>query len=1027
MKKDRHTSPASFPFWGCLLGLCGVLLFVQVKAQARHFLHFGSRDGLSDSRVQCLLRDRAGYLWVGTAHGLNRFDGHGFRPYLPQAHGPALSNAGINALAQDAQGRLWIATDDGLNALDTRDGQIATWRNTGRDDGSLPNSLVRHLLVDTQDRVWLACDNRDLARFDPASGRFVRLPFRRFVVAALPGLSPDDYISIERLQAKGKEGLWLFSNRGLFSLDFTSNRFRYHPRTSPGAGPACTQTFAAWNADLLLLDTCTQQVVFQPLSEAGSLVSHENNSHAVTHFGAQHWLIAQGQLWWQAAGQPWQILAKENLDAELGPTAPLHSLIADDDGTVWIGGTEGLWRCAPAEQHFSVNDLPGQQFTHFVELRAQGRWLALDGPGARLLVLRGSEVEKTLLLSGEGRLLTRDGSGQIWLGAGARLYRFDSIQLALREFPLPASTAPAFAQGDFVALAQDKAGRLWWGHDHAGLLVWDAAKDIWWRPGEAEGFISQSVTSLLADPVSGEVWIGTDDFGLFRYLPVPGRFQLYQHDAQHPAGSLGAFMVEGLCRDGGGRLWVATDPGGLSRFDPQAAPGAEFLTLGVAQGLPSGRCFGICPDQKGDLWVLTNGGLAWIDHRSLRVRSFNGEDGLPEGLSMLPHRLADGRIRLGRTGGFCEFQPDALLRQRVDPRMLVGGFRIFDRECADSLGLQAGRPITLSYQQNFFSLEFASADLALAHKLTYAYRLRGFDADWINSGKSRVASYTNVPPGSYTLEVRSALEGSWNAVGLAIPILIRPPYWQTWWFRVLAVVLVGGLAVLLYRWRIRGVRREAALRHAFTQQIARTEMAALRAQMNPHFVFNCLSSINRYILVNQPDEASAYLTKFARLIRLILDNSRTETVLLRKELDAIGLYVEMEQMRFNHRFAYRLDIAPEVQPEHMEVPPLLIQPFVENAIWHGLMHKKGAGLLQLRLFLEGQRLCVVIEDDGVGRRKAAELKSRSATVNKSHGMQLSSERIAAINRLYGTQAHVSTEDLLDAAGEAAGTRITLRF
>jgi LytS/YehU family sensor histidine kinase len=180
-------------------------------------------------------------------------------------------------------------------------------------------------------------------------------------------------------------------------------------------------------------------------------------------------------------------------------------------------------------------------------------------------------------------------------------------------------------------------------------------------------------------------------------------------------------------------------------------------------------------------------------------------------------------------------------------------------------------------------------------------------------------------------------------------------------------------------------------------------------------------------LVNKPDEASAYLTKFSRLIRLILDNSRTETVPLNKELDALQLYVEMEQMRFSDRFEYRPEISPQVQTEHVEVPPLLIQPFVENAIWHGLMHKKAPGLLQLRVFYEGKNLCIEVEDDGIGRQRAMELKSRSATVNKSLGMKVTAERLEVINQIYGTHAVATTEDLSNENGEVAGTRVRITF
>jgi LytS/YehU family sensor histidine kinase len=148
---------------------------------------------------------------------------------------------------------------------------------------------------------------------------------------------------------------------------------------------------------------------------------------------------------------------------------------------------------------------------------------------------------------------------------------------------------------------------------------------------------------------------------------------------------------------------------------------------------------------------------------------------------------------------------------------------------------------------------------------------------------------------------------------------------------------------------------------------------------------------------------------------------------LSKELEALKLYIEMEQMRFTDRFEYTMEIDQQLQLEHLEIPPLLIQPYVENAIWHGLMHKKDSCLLTIRLYAEGQRLCIEIEDNGVGRAKAMELKSRSATAQKSHGMKVTSERLDVINRLYGTHATVETTDLFDDQGAAAGTRILLQL
>ena len=399
------------------------------------------------------------------------------------------------------------------------------------------------------------------------------------------------------------------------------------------------------------------------------------------------------------------------------------------------------------------------------------------------------------------------------------------------------------------------------------------------------------------------------------------------------------------------------------------------------------------------------------------ANAFTEEDGLPTEFLDQPLFLAnDGNLYDGLKYGYFQFDPDSLLQPHNESSINLTSFKIFDQELGDSLALNGLDKLDLNWRANFFHLEWASADILAARKMQFAYRLQNFDVDWIQAGHRHAASYTNVPPGDYVFEVKSGVDGSWDAVGLQLAIHIEPPFWQTWWFRVLALATVVGIIYLIYRLRMRQIKREAALKSEFDQRIARTEMAALRAQMNPHFVFNCLSSINRFILVNQPEEAPEYLTKFSRLIRLILDNSRTDTVLLSKELDALKLYIEMEQMRFSDRFAASIEVDARLQVAQLEVPPLLIQPYVENAIWHGLMHKKEACQLTIRLYPIGIRLCIEVEDNGVGRDMAFELKSRSATSQKSHGTEVTSERLQVINRLYGTQATVETIDLRDDSG-----------
>ena len=211
------------------------------------------------------------------------------------------------------------------------------------------------------------------------------------------------------------------------------------------------------------------------------------------------------------------------------------------------------------------------------------------------------------------------------------------------------------------------------------------------------------------------------------------------------------------------------------------------------------------------------------------------------------------------------------------------------------------------------------------------------------------------------------------------------------------------------------------------QHVTEVEMQALRAQMNPHFIFNCLSSINRFILKNETEAASNYLIKFSRLIRMVLTNSKKAFISLEDELEMLCLYLDMEKLRFKDSFDYRITFINSIDAGNVFVPPLLLQPFAENAIWHGLMHKEGHGHLEIELSIDKKILTCAITDNGVGRSKAAEVKSKSVEKQKSMGLQITTERLALLNKDHGEQTFFNIQDITDNEGEPAGTRVILKM
>lgn len=245
--------------------------------------------------------------------------------------------------------------------------------------------------------------------------------------------------------------------------------------------------------------------------------------------------------------------------------------------------------------------------------------------------------------------------------------------------------------------------------------------------------------------------------------------------------------------------------------------------------------------------------------------------------------------------------------------------------------------------------------------------------------------------------------------------------------------IVGGLILLLsiafFMYRLRQIKHESNLKSGFTKKIQQVEMKALRAQMNPHFIFNCLNSINRYIVKSDHKTASGYLTKFSRLIRLILDNSANDIVSLEKEIETLQLYIEMEVLRFDHAFDYVIDVEENIYPESIFIPSMLLQPYVENAIWHGLLHKEsGGGKLWIRFRQPAPHILIAeVEDNGIGREQAKAFKSKEGIKNKSYGMQISKDRILLFNELYSTNATVDVEDLRGEQSELTGTKVTLEI
>lgn len=300
------------------------------------------------------------------------------------------------------------------------------------------------------------------------------------------------------------------------------------------------------------------------------------------------------------------------------------------------------------------------------------------------------------------------------------------------------------------------------------------------------------------------------------------------------------------------------------------------------------------------------------------------------------------------------------------------------------------------------------------------------------SSRGNHIAYANLPAGDYTLSLRvAAAAGNWSPEIRHVGLRIGQYWWSTMYARSGAVLLIGLVVFGWYRYRMRSILQREKLSRSYERKLAEVKMNMLTAQMNPHFIFNSLNSIDYYIIKNDTLKASDYLNRFARLIRLILNHSRSNYITLAEELEALRLYIEIESLRFNDKFDYVVRAGQDVDLDAIQIPPMLFQPYVENAIWHGLMHKETKGCLEVdvRMAPTGEALVATITDNGIGRAKARELNSKNAGSEhkKSMGMSITHDKIEVFNYLHDLNATVKVEDLVGSGNGATGTQVTLRI
>lgn len=680
----------------------------------------------------------------------------------------------------------------------------------------------------------------------------------------------------------------------------------------------------------------------------------------------------------------------------------------------------------------------------------------------------------------EPHALLQDAAGRLWLGTDKGLFQYDGYDLL--NFPPNIQDTNSLSELAIQALYLHTDSTIWIGMRNLGISIYHPdGKFSRYFPTEDGGeFPVQRVWDFYRDH-QGMVWISSDK-GLVKCEPDSMHFTLYQFDGENFSASEKEYLntLREVSDDpvDHNRLWICTRSGLISFdkkkevFERHAMPynsdevglaELNFMLIDVEWTSPY------------DLWLSSwAGGMMHYNTATAEWRRYRNpfadpfydigytlvrkdEDefwftnyGMAGTFEFTTGHYTIFRNNAEQSGGLLESLFYRSLLITHDGALVISGssgLNISTSPVPDPSVHLDIRPfvssVTLNHQPlsidgaegNAYVLHLRGNENTLGFTCTwpsfintgavrYRFRLEGYDNQWIDNGQSRKVQYTNLKPGRYIFYVAASNDGkNWITGTNSLPIIVKVPFYRSLWFVMLAIAMLLAVTGFFYSIRIRQIKRESKLKTEFNRQLAENEMIALRAQMNPHFMFNSLNSIKNYILKENTTAASRYLTKFSQLMRAILKNSRHKLISLEDELYALRLYVEMESMRFNNEFEYEIKIDPLINVSAVFIPPLLIQPYVENAIWHGLMLKDGNRILLMQIHLKDDILQIVIEDNGVGRQQSALMKAAGNGQHKSFGMKITKDRIGLINRTLGIQAEVEVEDLADENGNANGTRV----
>lgn len=536
--------------------------------------------------------------------------------------------------------------------------------------------------------------------------------------------------------------------------------------------------------------------------------------------------------------------------------------------------------------------------------------------------------------------------------------------------------------------------------------------------------LAGKIVRSMIETRDGLIWIGTTD-GLVSINLKEPIIEFVPEEVYQQFSTTNIFTIK---EGQNGWLYLGTTGGGLNIYNPKTGAVKVF---DKKDGLPNNTIAGIEQIDENRFLLGTEFGLSLFDEKNETFYNFLEEDGITNNeFNRLSSFKDENEIYyFGGLNGINSFQVEDL---KVEPPLkpVITKFYKYDRKNSEEISqynnFQTEQNFVIPPKALYFGFEYVLPDFANPETHLYSTWLEGYEPDWTDWKAQNNIQFGILPPGNYTLHLKAKNAKNTISQSIHLPILINDYFYKSWWFITGAILLFGALIYFFTRRRFQVLESEKAAQNQIERKMAALELNALQAQMNPHFVFNALGAIQYYIRNNDNEIADAYLAKFAHLMRLFLESSKNKFINLEEEIKLIQLYIDLEKIRFEDRFEVIYEIDEDLDIYTTEIPSLLLQPFIENAINHGLFHKKDKGFLKLSIYEDKfETLICVIEDNGVGRQRAAELRQRSIRNYKSRGTQIVNERLEALKQTEEFEIEIEVNDLNENAADV-GTKVIIQ-